>query len=209
MKNKEIVGKKYGRLLIKDYKRINNKSYFLCVCDCGNEKYIDCYNVRTGHTQSCGCFHQEKLIKDHTTHGLSETRLYGIWCRMIDRCYREKCKCYKNYGGRGIKVCDEWRNDFMAFYNWAMTNGYNDTLSIDRIDVNGNYEPSNCRWATIEMQANNKRTNRFITYKGETLTVSQWERKLGCNNGFISNRLAKGWDEEKALSTPYIRRKEK
>lgn len=110
---------------------------------------------------------------------------------MKNRCYNKKLKEYKNYGGRGIKICDEWKNDFLVFYKWSIENGYSDNLTIDRIDVNGNYEPSNCRWATIEMQANNKTNNHFITYNNQTLTINQWARKLNIPRETIKTRLGK------------------
>ena len=116
-------------------------------------------------------------------------RLYRIWTDMKRRCYDEKRSEYKNYGGRGIEICQEWKNSFEAFRNWATENGYTDELTIDRIDVNGNYEPSNCRWATLKEQANNMRTNTMITYKGETKTLAQWAESFGINYHTLVSRL--------------------
>lgn len=116
-------------------------------------------------------------------------RLYRIWTDMKRRCYDESHSEYKNYGGRGIEICQEWKNSFEAFRNWATENGYTDELTIDRIDVNGNYEPSNCRWATVKEQANNMRTNTKVTYKGETKTLAQWAESFGINYNTLITRL--------------------
>lgn len=131
-----------------------------------------------------------------------KSRLYTIWKNMKARCSNNASQ-NSYYGARGITVCEEWRNSYQAFYNWAMANGYTDELTIDRIDVNGNYEPSNCRWATLKEQANNKRNNRLLTYNGKSLTVSQWTKELGFNQGLISRRINYlGWDIERALTEP-------
>lgn len=120
---------------------------------------------------------------------------------MIKRTQKPENKDYKNYGGRGVKICDEWNNDYRKFYDWAMSNGYNDDLSIDRIDVNGDYEPSNCRWVDTKIQANNTRTNRHIKYRGETLTISEWANKIGMKYGTLRERIRRGWSISKAIRT--------
>ena len=132
-------------------------------------------------------------------HGGKGTRLYGIWKSIRERCNTKTCRIYKNYGGRGISICKEW-DDFKVFREWSLLNGYNDELTIDRIDVNGNYEPSNCRWATYKQQANNKRTNHNITYKGETKTLTEWADYTGIKVGTIWMRLKKGWSVDRALT---------
>ena len=126
----------------------------------------------------------------------------NIWRAMKERCYNSKCEAYHNYGGRGIIVCDEWLHNFKAFYDWSITNGYRDDLTIDRIDVNGNYEPSNCRWVTRLTQANNQRTNHLITYKGETHTMAEWAKIKHISYGALRQRLYRKWSIEKALNTP-------
>lgn len=130
---------------------------------------------------------------------LSRTRLYRIFDHMKQRCYNKNNERYKDYGKRGINVCNEWLHDFMVFREWALNNGYNDTLTIDRIDVNGNYEPSNCRWVDNLTQQNNKRDNVFLTYNGKTQTMAQWSRELGINRHTINKRHQRGYTDKECL----------
>lgn len=132
---------------------------------------------------------------------MSHTRIYRTWCNMKGRCYRKTAKRYNLYGGRGIKVCDEWKNSFIAFYDWALNNGYQDNLTIDRINVNGNYEPSNCRWVSNLEQQSNRSNNRFITYNNMTKTLSEWARIYNLNFKTLQKRIDEGWSVEKALKT--------
>lgn len=132
----------------------------------------------------------------------NDWRVYLIWHDMKRRCYQPQNKRYARYGGRGIRVCDEWLNNFQAFFDWSMANGYSPELSIDRIEKDGNYEPSNCRWATIIEQANNRSNNHFITYNGETKTMKEWSDTVGISYYALRQRLNRGWDIEKALFTP-------
>lgn len=167
------------------------KKYYRCKCDCGNEVIVYQGKLTSGQTKSCGCL----TLK----HGLWKSRIYNIWRGILKRCYLKSSKDYKNYGGRGITVCDEWKNDFKAFYNWAMANKYEDNLSIDRINVNGNYEPTNCRWVKAKTQANNRSSNKLLTYKGETHTITEWAEKLNIARHLIYQRLQANWSIEKAL----------
>ena len=135
-------------------------------------------------------------------HGMTNTRIYRIWQGMLKRCFNQKRECFKYYGGRGITVCDEWRDSFKAFYDWAMSSGYSDTLTLERNDVNGDYCPQNCRWATMKEQCENRKSNRFLSAFGETHTISQWAQITGLNFTTIKGRIDRlGWDAEKALFT--------
>lgn len=185
-KFKDLTGEKFGNLTVLrrlNYCQTGHTYLWECKCDCGKITIVRGGNLRTGHTISCGC--KKGLIK----HNKWDTRLYRIYTNMKQRCNNPKNVWYKNYGARGIKICDSWQNDFMSFYNWSINNGYSDELSIDRIDVNGNYEPNNCRWVTKLVQQNNMRRNKLITYKNETHTISEWERKFNLRHNYISSRL--------------------
>lgn len=129
------------------------------------------------------------------------TQLYNVWRNIKYRCTSKTCKVYKHYGGRGITMCNEWKNDYNSFYEWAITNGYKRGLSIDRIDVNGNYEPSNCRWATQKQQSNNTRKNVYLNIDGEKLTITQLAEKKGIPLSTLYNRLSRGMNIEEALNT--------
>lgn len=135
-------------------------------------------------------------------HGLRDTRLFSIWCNMKNRCYNPNSTFFQHYGGRGITVCDEWQHDFLAFYDWAMSNGYSDDLSIDRIDVNGNYEPSNCRWATSKEQGVNRRNNKTFVVNGKEKPLVALCKEYNINYSTVQDRLKRGWQIEKALSCP-------
>ena len=188
-------------LIKKDGKK---ETAYICKCDCGNKRKVLAYNLKNGHTQSCGCQSLENRIKAKTTHHKVGTRIYRIWRGMKTRCENSKDYHYEFYGKRGIKVCDEWQK-FEPFYKWATENGYAEHLTLERINNDGNYEPSNCRWATVKEQCNNRRTSRFITYNNVTRTLSEWAEIANMKPGSLAYRLKCGWSMEEALSTP-IRR---
>lgn len=200
------IGKRYGKLTILGYKDINakwNDLMALCRCDCGNEKYIRLNKVRTGWTQSCGCLHREITSQMHYKHGGSKERLYNVWDNIKARCYNPNNTEYQNYGGRGIGLCKEWM-EYSNFRTWAYANGYDEEApysqcTIDRIDVNGNYEPSNCRWVDCETQCNNKRNNIRISYNGETHTVKEWSEITGLKRSVIKDRYQRGIPAEDIL----------
>ena len=193
----DLTGQTFNRLKV--IGRVPDKrtdTYWLCECKCGNTTTVTSYCLKSGRIKSCGCLRKEG------THGKSNTRLYKIWGNMKSRCYNPNSARFSSYGMRGISVCEEWKNNFQSFYEWAITNGYNDTLSIDRIDVNGNYCPENCRWATSKEQGNNKSDSRFLTYKGKTQTLAQWAEENGIKTTTLHARINYyNWDIEKALTT--------
>lgn len=188
----DITGKRFGKLTaIKfDHSRKQNcgssVQYWLFKCDCGKEKVIQRCGVVRGRIVSCGC------QQHRTKHGMCNSRLHTIWHGIKQRCLNPKNNRYKYYGKRGITIFPEWEKSFISFYNWSVKNGYNDTLSIDRIDVNGDYCPENCRWATEKEQKRNTRKNRMITYKGETLCLSEMSEKYGINFFTAHSRLKRG-----------------
>lgn len=155
----DLKGKRFGRLEVISYVGADSRgrSKWLCKCDCGKEITARVDSLKRGDTKSCGCYHAEEVAKYSRTHGLSRNRLYSVWSNMKNRCMCPTSRRFKDYGGRGISVCQEWTNSFLSFYEWAMESGYRQGLTIDRIDVDGNYEPSNCRWITNEEQQRNKR----------------------------------------------------
>ena len=197
---KDLTGKKFNRLTVLGFERkdANSVNFWRCMCDCGNETVVRGYSLESGGTKSCGCLKREKakppmIIK----HGMSDTRLYQCWKDMKGRCNRPTSARYYTHGARGITVCEEWLS-FEPFYEWAMENGYQDNLTLDRIDNDGNYEPSNCRWVTMEVQGNNRRTNRLVEYGGEEMTISELSKKTGVLNATLRSRLNRGASIETA-----------
>ena len=195
-------GKRFNMLtVLNEEERHKKQRQFLCECDCGDIRIHKLILLTSGQSKSCGCLRKKTFIDRNTSHGKSRTKLNAVWQSMKQRCYNTNNMNYTYYGGRGISVCDEWRNSMIDFYNWAINNGYKEGLSIDREDVNGNYEPSNCRWVKMDVQCRNKTDNVFIEYNGENLCLQDWSNKLKITISTLNKRLKK-WDLEKALTTP-------
>lgn len=175
----------------------------MCKCDCGQETHVMPGSLKSGGTVSCGCLKRE-ILKTNAmkpTHGMVGTHEYGCWSSMIRRCYEPKNIAFHNYGGRGIKVCDRWRESIENFIA-DMGMSPSPAHSIEREDVNGHYEPGNCRWATPRQQGRNKRTSACVTWNGETHCIAEWAEKVGLSKATLGNRLRAGWDVGKALTQP-------
>lgn len=202
----EMLGRKFGMLtVIAHYGKDNRgEMMWICKCDCGNITHpITGSVLRKGKSTSCGCYAKKLTSERSSTHRKSQTRLYSIWQGMKGRCFRNTSPAYKYYGGRGISVCGEWKNDFQAFYDWAIINGYADNLTIDRIDVNGNYEPSNCRWVTQKEQAQNKRRAIMIEINGISKSLLTLSEETGIPYKTLYNRHSKGLKGSKLLMATY------
>lgn len=206
----QLEGQKFNRwTVLKRYGTQDRKSTWLCKCDCGTLRVVKGYTLKHGMSKSCGCYEKEQKIKRLTTHGMTNSRLYRIWQAMKNRCENKKSADYQYYGARGIKVCSAWKNDFQSFHDWAKKNGYRDNLTIERIDVNGDYEPSNCRWIPPNKQHFNMRNNRMIEFRGKIKTLKEWCNELNLPYNTIHARLNMyKWSVEKAFTTPIRRGKE-
>lgn len=193
----DLTGMRFGRWLV--IERASNpkgtRAVWLCKCDCGNTNIVTGKDLRSGRTKSCGCL--------RVKHGCEKTKLYNVWHNMKSRCYNPTSAPFKDYGGRGITVCEEWRNDFIPFRDWSFSNGYAEGLSLDRIDNDGPYSPENCRWVSMKEQCNNRRNNHFLNYNGETHTLASWAELKGMSPATLRRRIfVHGWSIEKALNTP-------
>lgn len=195
------IGNRHGYLFVvgRAENTKNGQARWKCVCDCGKETTVQGKQLRLGLVVSCGC---HKNIGLHRTHGLSKKRIYSIWKNMRNRCQYQNSSSYRNYGGRGIKVCDAWQS-FETFSTWAVANGYNNTLTIERIDNDGDYCPENCRWIPFREQASNRRDTKLITANGETMTVAQWARRLKCSPYTLYHRARAGWSDAEIINTPF------
>lgn len=196
----DLTGQVFGRLtVLKDTgkRNLSKRIIYLCECECGNQVEVDRLNLRQGSTKSCGCLKIEKLTK----HSLSNSKLYRIWADMLQRCENENSPNFRYYGAKGISVCPKWHN-FKAFSDWAMGNGYKNGLSIDREDVRGNYEPSNCRWVTREIQDNNRSDSLWVDIHGEKLTLKQVSKKYNLSYGLLKHRYHVGDRGERLLEPP-------
>lgn len=185
-----LSGRRFGRLTVVgfDHTDARGNTYWLCECDCGNETIVQRGNLLSGGTLSCGCYSREIFLQRVTTHGGSHTPLYDVWHSMHQRCEDENHKFYQRYGGRGIDVCDEW-DDYECFKEWAQNNGYKSGLTLDRECNNLGYCPDNCRWVTQQTQCNNRSSNHYITYNGDTHTIAEWARLLQVNYSTLQGRI--------------------
>lgn len=214
MKKEDYIGKKYNHLMIVEFDHYgaNSQAYFKCRCDCGNEVVVLGASIRSGNTKSCGCLKEQhkksfgKHRKDQTTHGGCGTRLYRIWFHMRARC---RDKNSELYGARGIKVFEEWDSSFELFRDWALSNGYNDNLTIDRIDVNGNYEPDNCRWADMKTQGRNRRNTLYVDFQGKRMSLKDACEIVGVDYHTVYGRIADGMSVEQALQKGRVCRRGK
>lgn len=200
----DLTGRRFGRLTCLEIagQTKNKNMLWLCQCDCGKLTIVSQGNLTYGNVKSCGCLNVDRTKEVNTKHGLTHTRLYNIWRGIRKRCFDPTVPEYQNYGGRGISVCQEWL-EFINFANWAKANGYKDGLTIERINNDGNYEPTNCRWIPLAEQARNRRNSHFVSYSGETKTLAEWSNITGINPDTISARLKRyGWPVEKALTQP-------
>lgn len=206
-RHEDLTGRRFGFLTVSgESERRGKNIMWNCLCDCGNRVVVPRSNLMNGHTKSCGCKTKEMIGNATRVHGFVGTRLNRIYHGMKSRCYNPNNEKYKDYGGRGITVCDEWKNDFQAFYDWAMSNGYKENLTIDRINVDGNYEPSNCRWADNITQSYNKRNTLKLFFNGEERSVREWSEITGLSMAAIRSRLQRGWSVVETLSAPLKRK---
>ena len=195
------VGQRFGKVtIIKEIEqRKNHRRHFLCKCDCGNIKEIALIRLTSGKTKSCGCLAIETTKKIFTKHGMTHHTLFNRWNSMIQRCVNPRTKAYPRYGERGITVCKEWMS-FEPFMKWSFHNGFKNHLTLERKNNDGNYCPDNCEWSTVTRQANNRRTNKTLTYNGETMSIADWGRRIGISPTVIWKRLNRGWSMEKTLT---------
>jgi len=196
----DLTGENYGRLsvskLIRDIS--GKKKMWLCKCKCGSEIVVSGGNLRSGHTTQCKECALKQLAKNNVKHGGTGSKLYNVWNSITNRTENKNHKSYADYGGRGIKICDEWR-DFSTFLKWSTDSGYSQGLEIDRIDNDGDYSPENCQWVRRIENANNKRNNRWITHNGKTRTMAQWARIFNLNYKLLHKHLSRGYSFEEAV----------
>jgi hypothetical protein len=194
MQRLELVGKRFGRLTVTEFKGIRNgHGYWQCRCDCGNSIISKGTLLKKGAIKSCGCYRKDIGKEKNRTHGLSGTRPYYVWKDIIRRCYDETRPEYKNYGGRGIKMCDEWLKSVENFCKWAEESGYEKGLTIERRGNDGNYEPTNCEWVSMKAQLNNNRRNHLIEINGVLKTIAQWSDDTGIKYDTLWARVSKGY----------------
>lgn len=203
-KIKDLTGQKFNRLTVLGIAS-RNPLFWECKCDCGNITRVRTSNLKRGQVKSCGCLQRH----GNPVHNQCYTRVYRIYAKMLRRCFVPDDPRYPDYGGRGITMCDEWKNSFVAFSEWAYANGYADNLTIDRIDNDGDYCPENCRWGNKYEQANNKRNNRVFTYKGKTQTLARWCKEYDMPYTTVHYRVSHGWTFADAITIPVKKPTEK
>lgn len=198
----DLSGERFGMLVAVSIAKRSSSStrvYWNCICDCGGKRIVSNDHLRNGDTTDCGC--TRKHISHWNKHGMYNTRLYRIWSLMKERCYNSKRKEYPNYGGRGICVCEEWKES-KQFIEWALKNGYSDELTLDRVDNNGDYCPDNCRWVSQKEQMRNTRSNHYVSFRDRTIPLTQLAEENGLTYAQLYKRLKLGWAIEKAISEP-------
>ena len=202
---KNLVGQRFGKLLVleRDITIKSRKSHWICMCECGNKKTVRGDSL--GKIRSCGCIkkEQDKInLTKHHSHKLSKTRIYHIFQGMKTRCYNPNNKRYDRYGGRGIVVCDQWKDDPKSFFDWAFNNGYQEHLTIDRVDNNGNYEPRNCQWSDSKTQSRNRSTNVVVDYQGEKITLMELSESISIPYSVLYTRYKRAGDRGERLIRP-------
>lgn len=203
MRGLDLTGQRFTRLLV--LKQVGTKGTFKlwrCLCDCGKTVDVTTGHLRSGDTKSCGCHKADLARKNHLTHGESDNRLYNIWVSLKRRCEYEFGNRYHRYGGRGIQVCQEWKDSYEAFREWALDNGYNDKLSIDRIDNDKGYSPDNCRWSNAKEQARNRSTNLVVRGK----SLAEWAEIIGFDYDLIEQRMCRDGMTFEAAVTKKVRK---
>lgn len=206
----DLTGKRFGRLVVVEYSHSKDGAFWRCQCDCGNKSIVRTALLNNGSAKSCGCGSREAAAANAAVARLrrklpfeNTSKLKDLYRNMIARCYDKRNKRYANYGGRGIRVCDEWLNNRRSFYQWVTDNGYAVGLQLDRIDVNGDYEASNCRFTGAITQMNNTTRNRFLEWHGARHTVAEWARLLGVSACALQHRVDRGWSIERTFTQPY------
>lgn len=195
----DITGERYNKLkVISFYDFKNARARWLCQCDCGKQKIVYSSDLRSHNVKSCGCLLHKKISKIKSDN--STKRLHYIYYNIKQRCYNEKNPAYKYYGGKGITMCNEWLNDINTFCKWAIEKGYSDNLTIERIDVNGNYEPDNCKWITKTQQGYNKNNSVLYTINNQTKCLSEWCKIYDIDYHVVYKRLKRGNPIELALT---------
>lgn len=201
----DLTGRRFGRITVLGFDHFNkwSKGFWLCRCDCGKIWTVETHQLKSGATKSCGCLKAEMAGARTRTHGQTGTKLYWVWNSMLERCENPNNSAYKNYGGRGITVCEDW-HDFEKFQDWAKSAGYAEGLMIDRVDNDKGYSPENCAWKTRQAQNENRRSVHQLTINGETHTVTEWARLTGIDRHTIVKRIADGCSPELILKKGYV-----